>query len=586
MIGPSRWVFMGAMISLALAVATETAASLVIRHIIDNVIKPGQSWITIMLFALLVLLIALARGLFFFLEGKGKSKTAESVAQRIRRKIYDHIQKLSFRYHDNNNSGELVQRATSDVDTIRRFYVDQVPELMKIFFLYVINLSTLLVLNWKLALISTAVTPVMVFLSWFFFGKIYQSYDAYQDQEAVMTSRIQENLSGIRVVRAFARQKHEKEVFKKINSKHRKLGFRNLFWHNLYWPVSHILCGGQFVVVLLVGGKMAIMDGEMSIGTFVAFSSMVNALIWPLQELGRAITELSKSFVSFGRVQEILDEEQEDLQDSLVDQDHQVQGDLEFRGLNFEYQKDTPVLRDVNLFVERGEKIALLGATGSGKSSLVNLLPRFYEYQEGEILLDGRPLNHFSKHFLRRNIGIVQQEPFLFSQTIAENIAYSVDREVSREEIEEAAKAAAVHDSIMKFPEGYDTKVGEKGVSLSGGQKQRITIARTLLKDPRILILDDSTSAVDAETEEKIRQALERLMEGRTTFIIAHRVQTLQLADRIAVLKDGEILQLGTHQELLKSEGFYKEVFDLQTRIEEELQEELALAAGMEESSA
>ena len=232
-----------------------------------------------------------------------------------------------------------------------------------------------------------------------------------------------------------------------------------------------------------------------------------------------------------------------------------------------------------------GEKIALVGATGSGKSTLVNLLPRNYDYQEGEILLDGRPLDNYSRHFLRRNIGIVEQEPFLFSTTIRENISYSLEKEVSLDEIISAAKVAAIHDSIMAFPDGYDTMVGEKGVSLSGGQKQRITIARTILKNPAILILDDSTSAVDAATEEKIKTALEKLMAGRTNFIIAHRIQTLKMADRILVMKDGEIVQEGTHRELVETDGFYKQVFTLQTEIEEDLQKELAEAALKEEQS-
>lgn len=581
MIGKSKWIFLGAMLCMAAALSMETAGNLLIRHVIDNVLIDFKGLRVIILMGLLYLAFALARSFFFFMTGKGKAKTAEQVAKRIRGQVYDHIQKLSFNYHDNMNSGELVQRSTSDVDTIRRFYVDQVPELLRIFFLYVVNLIPLLIMEWRLALLSTVITPFMIVLSWFFFGKIFDTYDSYQDQEAVMTSRIQENLSGIRVVRAFARQKWEMEEFRKINVEQRQRGFRHILWHNLYWPFAHMLCGGQFVTILVVGAIMAI-NKEITPGTFVAFTAMVNALIWPLQELGRVITELSKSYVSFARVQEILKEEQEDLKSASIPEDTPLKGSVEFRNLHFSYQKETPVLRNINLKIGQGEKIALLGATGSGKTSLVNLLPRFYEYQEGDIFLDDRPLTDYSRQYLRQHIGIVQQEPFLFSMTIAENIAYSVDHEVSREEVEQAAKAAAIHDSIMTFPQGYDTQVGEKGVSLSGGQKQRITIARTLLKNPGILILDDSTSAVDADTEEQIRQGLERLMQGRTTFIIAHRIQTLQLADRILVLNEGEIAQLGTHEELIAQEGFYKEVFDLQTRIEEELQEELVQAGHQE----
>jgi len=579
MVGDSKWIFIGAMLSLAVALSMETAGNLLIRHIVDNVLLDYKGLRVLILMGFLYLGITLVRAFFFFLLGKGKAKTAERVAQRLRGNIYDHIQRLSFRYHDNSNSGELVQRATSDVDTIRRFYVDQVPELMQIFFLYIINLGALLFLQWKLALISTIATPLMVLLSTFFFGKIFDTYDSYQNQEAKMTSRIQENLSGIRVVRAFARQKWEKKVFNDINEEQRRRGFIHLLWHNLYWPIADIICATQLITVLVLGAWMVIRGDEgMTPGTYVAFAAMVNALIWPLQELGRVITDLSKSFVSFGRVQEILKEEQEELHNAKVDPGNALKGNLEFRNVHFAYSPETPILKGINMDIKAGEKIALLGATGSGKTSLVNLLPRFYDYQQGEILLDGHSLKDYSRHYLRNHIGIVQQEAFLFSMTIAENISYSLDREVSREEIMEAAKAAAIHDSIMTFPQGYDTMVGEKGVSLSGGQKQRISIARTLLKNPKILILDDSTSAVDADTEEQIRQGLENLMKGRTTFIIAHRIQTLQLADKIVVLDQGSIVQRGTHQQLVSKKGFYKEVFDLQTKIENELQEELVEA--------
>ncbi|MDA3852155.1 MAG: ABC transporter ATP-binding protein [Spirochaetaceae bacterium] len=578
MIGPSRLIFMGAMTALAVAVAMETLGNLLIRHIIDEVLIKDQGFRSLLLSGFAFLGLALTRGLFFFLEGKGKAKTAENVVKGLRGKIYDHIQRLSFVYHDKTNSGELVQRATSDVDSIRRFYMDQVPELLKILLLYVINLTALLILEWRLALWATIATPLMVFLSWFFFGKIFETYDDYQNQEALMTTRIQENLSGIRVVRAFARQNWEKKIFKGINDEQRRLGFRHIFWHNLYWPFAHIICGTQFVTVLVIGAIMVIKE-QISPGTYVAFASMVNSLIWPLQELGRVITELSKSYVSFQRVEEILQEEQEPLKG--IHRPNRIQGNLEFKELHFFYNPGTPVLKGINLKVKQGEKIALLGSTGSGKTTLVNLLPRFYDYQQGEILLDGVSLHQYSRKELRNNMGIVEQEPFLFSMTVAENIAYSVDRDVTPEEIEAAARAAAIHDSIMSFPMGYDTQVGEKGVSLSGGQKQRITIARTLLKNPRILILDDSTSAVDADTEEQIRRALDGLMENRTTFIIAHRIQTLQMADRVVVLNHGKICQMGTHEQLVKEQGFYREVFDLQTKIEVELQEELAKVSNL-----
>jgi ATP-binding cassette subfamily B protein len=578
LIGKSKWIYIGALTAIAGEVGAESVGNLVIRHIIDKVILENRGMVMIILFTLLFAGISLFRVVFSFLEGRGKAKVSETVAKNIRNQMYDHIQHLSFQYHDKAQTGELVQRATSDVDAVRRFFAEQVPGIVRVGLLFIINFIILMVLDTKLALLSIIAVPLIAFISIFFFKLIFKAYDDFQNHQGKMTARIQENLSGIRVVRAFARQDWEKDRFKKVNSTQRHKGMTLLIRHSLYWPLAHTICGLQFVLTILVGAIMVI-NGTMTPGTFIAFSSMVNALIWPLQELGRMITELSKSFVSFNRISEIMGTEKEDLHTGQIQGDEKIKGDIEIKSLSFSYNKDIPVLNNISFKCRAGEKIALVGATGSGKSTLVNLLPRNYEYQEGEILLDSRPLDNYSRHFLRKNIGIVEQEPFLFSTTIRENISYSLEREVSLDEIISAAKAAAIHDSIMDFPDGYDTMVGEKGVSLSGGQKQRITIARTILKDPAILILDDSTSAVDAGTEEKIKKALEKLMKGRTNFIIAHRIQTLKMADRILVMKDGEIVQEGTHQELVETDGFYKQVFILQTEIEKDLQQELAEAA-------
>lgn len=562
--------------SLGLTVLLETGGFLVIRRVVDQLLQEGPVRGFLLFWTVVYLVLALFKGLFSFIHGRGKARCAEGIAEEMRNRIYDHLQRLSFAYHDNSQTGELVQRSTSDVDTLRKFFAAQIPEICHVVFQLMINLVILLLLEWRLALFSIAVVPLIGGISILFFYKIFGAYDAYQEVEGRLSNRIQENLSGIRVVRAFARQEWEIRRFGRINREMLQKGLRLTWWHSFYWPFGHILCGLQFSFTLLLGGYMAL-NGVITPGTFIAFSSLVNALIWPMQELGRTITEVSKSQVSYRRIREILDEEQEELHRG-DEQAGCFQGDLEFRNTGFRYGSGEKVLEGLSFSCRAGEKIALLGATGSGKTTLVNLLPRFYDYSEGEILLDGRELRSFSRHTLRDKIGIVQQEPFLFSMTVAENIAYSVDREVSREEIEAAARAAAVHDSIMSFPGGYDTVVGEKGVSLSGGQRQRISIARTLLKDPCLLILDDSTSAVDADTEQRIREALDHLTAGRTTFIIAHRIQTLMQADRILVLDGGRIVQQGSHEELIAREGFYREVFHMQTRMEEELQGELRSA--------
>jgi ATP-binding cassette subfamily B protein len=327
-----------------------------------------------------------------------------------------------------------------------------------------------------------------------------------------------------------------------------------------------------------VYAAMMAIRGEITIGTYLAYVGLVVWLIWPIRNLGRIIVNASSGMVSYGRLMEVVRQAREPLLEGKVQPEGPVKGEIVFDDVSFVYSdgKDH-VLKSVSFHVRPGQAVALLGSTGSGKSSLVNLLPRFHEYTSGRILLDGVELKDYPRAYLRKQIGIVEQEPFLFSRSIRENITYGVGREVSQHEVERAARAAAIHDVILGFPDGYNTLVGEKGVTLSGGQKQRVTIARTLLKNPRILILDDSTSSVDTETEASIRDALNELMENRTTFIIAHRIQSVMIADLILVLDKGEVIQMGTHEELVSQvDGMYRTIYDIQTRIDEELEMEIS----------
>jgi ATP-binding cassette subfamily B protein len=383
---------------------------------------------------------------------------------------------------------------------------------------------------------------------------------------------LQENLAGVRVVRAFARQAFEREKFEEDNSEKLRLGRRLLTMHSLYWPASDVLCTIQMLLIYYLGARMAI-AGEITAGTYIAVAGLVIWIIWPMRNLGRIIVQASSALVSYQRVADVIGEEREDLESGKAN--GRLKGELIFNNVCFEYIAGEHVLDNISFHAKPGEIVALLGPTGSGKSSLVNLLPRFYDYNCGSLRLDGVELSDYPKHWLRHQIGIVEQEPFLFSRTIRENVAYGVGREVTQEEIEEAAQAAAIHDVIMSFPDQYDTLVGEKGVTLSGGQKQRIAIARTLLKDPRILILDDSTSSVDTETESVIQEALGRLMKGRTSLVIAHRIQTIMRADKILVMDRGHIVQEGNHRELIGRDGLYKRIYDLQARIEHEVEREI-----------
>ena len=576
MLAGFRPAYGGAIAGIAIATLLRTANSLLVRYYVDEVLTWENFTRALPLISLAFVGVALLQGASSFLSGRLAARTAEGVALRLRNYMFDHIQQLSFTYHDRTQTGELIQRATSDVDTIRRFFADQAIEAGRIVLLFVVNFIAIYLLDWRLAWFSVIVVPVVMVISLYFFRRVEKAYEAYQEQEARLSSTLQENLSGVRVVKAFARQEYEKAKFDKENREKYARGRYLLLMHALFWPVTDVMCGAQMLGGYLFAGWLTI-QGEITIGTYVAYAGLVVWIIWPLRNLGRLIVQMSESLVSFGRIAEVLKEEREPIVEGSVRTDKPVRGEIVFEDVHFAYEgSGRAALHGISFSVKPGQSVALIGGTGSGKSSLVNLLPRFYEYTSGRILLDGVELKEYPRHYLRQQIGIVEQEPFLFSRTVRDNITYGVKREVSDAEVEAAARAAAIHDVIVnKLPHGYDTLVGERGITLSGGQKQRVAIARTLLKDPRILILDDSTSAVDFETEAEIRQALRRLMQGRTTFIIAHRIQSVMDADLILVLDHGRIVQRGSHEELIAQDGMYRRIYQAQMRLEAELEEEL-----------
>lgn len=567
-----RITYLGATISLAFANIAKTSTFLLIAYFTDHVL--GKESQLLPLVALGFVVLAAIEGGFTFLSGALAARTAEGITQRLRNYLFDHVQRLTFTYHDNNQTGELLQRSTSDVDALRRFFADQAIGLGRIVLIFVINLIALMSLHWKLALLSVVIIPLVVLISFFFFRRISKAYEAFQEQEAVLSTTLQENLTGMRVVKAFARQDYERAHFEQDNWEKFLRGKRLTFMHSFYWPISDLLCGFQ-TMAALAAGALLVIDGQITVGTYLAFSGMVVWVIWPIRDLGRVIVQTSTGLVSFGRVMEIIKEDRELLGEADIPPVSSLRGEIAFDGVSFEYDADAQVLQDITFRCLPGQVIALLGSTGSGKTTLVKLLPRFYEYTSGSLTLDGIELTAFPRHFLRKQIGIVEQEPFLFSRSIRENITYGVGHKVSMEEVEAAARSAAIHDVIMTFPEGYETIVGEKGVTLSGGQKQRVAIARTLLKNPRILILDDATSSVDTETESSIRDALQQLMHDRTTFVIAHRIQSVMDADLILVMDKGHIVQRGTHVDLVSEPGIYRQIYDMQSRVEIELEREI-----------
>jgi ATP-binding cassette subfamily B protein len=577
-----RLPYAAATASLAVSALAKTFTYLLLRYFADDVLTQGK-YIgnsitqTFLWIAAGFVGLAACEGTFSFLSGRLAAYTAEGITRRLRDFLFDHIQRLSFTYHATHPTGDLIERVTSDVDALRRFYSEQGIGIGRIVLLFIINFVAILRLNAKLGLLSVIAIPFMLLVSIWFFKKVVKRYEAYQAQEAVLSTTLQENLTGVRVVKAFARQEYEKEKFEKDNWTKYTRGKFLLFMHSMFWPLSDIVLGLQMLFGFVLAATMAI-RGEITVGMYIAYVGLVVWLIWPIRNLGRIIVNASSGMVSYGRLMEVVKQVREPLLDGKVHPDGPVRGDIVFEDVSFVYSDgENHVLKNISFHVNPGQAVALLGSTGSGKTSLVNLLPRFHEYTSGRILLDGVEIKDYSRAYLRKQIGIVEQEPFLFSRSIRENITYGVGRNVSDEEVERAAKAAAVHDVILSFPDGYNTLVGEKGVTLSGGQKQRVTIARTLLKNPRILILDDSTSSVDTETEASIRDALNELMENRTTFIIAHRIQSVMIADLILVLDKGEVIQMGNHEELVaQKDGMYRRIYDIQTKIDEELEMEIS----------
>ena len=592
-----RWLYLGALLSVALGAAARTATYLLLQYVVDDVLTQGLHLEWLPWLALGFVGLAGAEGVFSYLRGIWAARTSEGITLRLRNYLYDHIQRLSFTYHDHAKTGELISRATSDVDAVRRFYADQAIGIGRIVALFVINFGMMLQLNARLGWLSIVVMPAVILMSYLFFGRVSKAYEAYQDQEAKLSTTLQENLMGVRVVKAFARQKYEIDKFEEENYEKYRRGKKLLVMHSLYWPFSDILCSAQTLIVMGIGATMAA-RGEITLGTYLAVIGMVVWIVWPLRNLGRLIVDVSRGLVSFGRVADIIAEDREDIESGVAPRvEHAMAGQVIFDRVSIAYTPAQPdeeankgngkgpaavelkpveVLHEISFGVNPGQTIALLGSTGSGKTSIVNLLLRFYDYQNGHIYLDGKEITEVSRAALRQQVGIVEQEPFLFSRSIRDNIAYGVGREVTEEEVIEAAKAAAIHDVILSFPEGYNTLVGEKGVTLSGGQRQRVAIARTLLKNPRILVMDDATSSVDTETEMQIEAALERLMENRTTFVIAHRIQTVMRADWILVLDRGRVIQQGVHEDLIQQDGLYREIYQIQARIEEEVEQEVA----------
>lgn len=573
------------MLSIILAQIFNTLGPLIIRTTIDSVIgtEPINSSILhsfidflggrdyllqrIWILGIIIVLNTLLRGIFLYLKSYLSSKSAENIAMRIRNRLYDHIQKLPYEYHVKSETGELIQRCTSDVDTIRRFLAIQLVDVSGSMFMLILILRIMLSLNIKMVFISIAFLPFIFGFAVIFFKRVQKDFQKADEAEGSLSTVLQENLTGIRVVKAFATEKHELDKFDIKNLDYREKVNKLIQNLAIYWSVSDFISLTQVALVIIIGSYLVIID-EITLGTLVAFISYVNMLVWPIRQMGRTLTDMGKASVSIKRIDEILAEPIEILNET--GEKPVITGDIEFQKVWFEYEKNRPVLEDISFNVKSGQTIAIIGSTGSGKSSLVHLLPRLYEYSKGSIKIDGMELNTIDKSWIRKNVGLVLQEPFLYAKTIKENIRLT-DPTLSDERVYSAAKTASIDDDIISFEDKYETLVGERGVSLSGGQKQRMAIARTIINECPIVIFDDSLSAVDTETDITIRKALKTRKNKSTTIIISHRISTVSEADMILVMDKGKIVQRGTHKELIEEEGLYRRVYTIQSSFDDEV---------------
>lgn len=506
-----------------------------------------------------VLLFAILRGLCNYGQRLNLAKGSEGFVKRIRDGLFSHIQHLSYAWHTAHSTGDMIQRCTSDVDVIRNFVCNQLVEVVRTIFLILLYLFIMFSMNVKLSLVATVFIPIVGLFSGVFYRKISSRFKVADEAEGELTTCAQENLTGVRVVRAFGRERYEVERFETKNSRFSQLWIRLGKLLSVYWASGTFLTSLQVMVIILVGVNETV-NGTMTLGSFLAFVTYNEALAWPVRSLGRVLSDMSKAGVSMDRVGYILKAPEE--QDDSDAGQAPVQGDIVFDHVTFGYGGQ-PVLQDVSFTIPQGSTFAILGGTGSGKSTLVHLLDRLYDLAEGKITIGGIDLRQFQRDHLRRNIGLVLQEPFLFSQTIRENIA-ATHPQAPEEDVRRAASIACVDEAIAEFTAGYDTVVGERGVTLSGGQKQRVAIARMLLQNAPIMVFDDSLSAVDAQTDTKIRQALRENLGDATVILISHRITTLMQADQILVLDHGRVAELGTHDQLIHRPGIYQDIYNIQ----------------------
>ena len=587
LIGQNWTHFLGALIATIMMVIIGFLTPLLLSEIVDSILgsEPftmpdflmnpinalgGRDFLRQNLWipALALILMNIVNGVFTFIKGRSSAIASENIARKLRNDLYRHLQHLPFAYHVKAQAGELIQRCTSDVDTIRRFLAVQVMEVVNTVLMVVIAMSILLPRSVPITLYSLILVPPLFCFATWFFKMVHKSFEVADEADGVLNAVLQENLSGVRVVRAFGQQEREVEKFDRVNNDLRKKNLRLNELLAIYWGGGDAISMTQTLLTLVVCIIYAC-NGWITVGTLIVFTSTLGMLLFPIRQLGRTLSDAGKAMVSMKRVQAILHEEAEPDEPNALKPD--LHGDIVFDHVSFAYPDDNvPVLRDVSFTIPAGKTAAVLGGTGSGKSTMMYLLQRLYTPTSGKITIGGVDIQQIDRKYLRAHVGLILQEPFLYSKSIRENVGITAP-EQEAERIEHAADIASASGFIAKADKGWETVVGERGVTLSGGQKQRIAIARTLLKDNNILIFDDSLSAVDTETDAQIRAALRHEQKDVTTLIISHRVTTLSQADLILVLENGQITQQGTHVELCSQPGLYQRINSIQNALEEEL---------------
>ena len=537
------------------------------QYLFGEVSFIGYLWIA----ASVGLIITAFGGLFLYARGRFAALASESIARGVREKLYEKLQDVKLSFYDGEDTGDLVQRCSSDLETLRVFLASDIIEIGRAIMLIICVLPVLFIIHVPLALWSICLMPFLVIGAYVFFSRVKDVFLLTDESEGAMTATLQENLTGIRVVRAFARQDHEINKFGNRNAVFRDNNRRLIKLMGIYWPVSDMIAMSQIGIVLFAGAHY-VMQGSLTIGDLFIFLTCEGMVIWPVRQLGRVLTDSGKAVISLGRIDHIRRAETEE--SGFVPSTGRALGGIRAKNVSFAFDDGKQILDGISIDIKPGETVGIVGPPGSGKTSLIRCLLKLYPYQSGSLEIDGQEVATLNRHWLRRQIGVVLQDPFLYSRTLRENL--SVGRaKASQAEIEQASRDAAIYESIMEFPEGFDQRVGERGVTLSGGQRQRLALARALLKDSPVLVLDDSLSAIDTKTEQLILKALQNRKGRQTTLVIAHRLSSLAYVDRIAVIDRGRLVQLGSHEELSVAPGLYRRLCQIQGALDDQIRSDV-----------